>query len=103
SFYTVESHVNYHHEVGGGEPLKYKTQLLDRDSKCMHIFNWMHHGRTGELLATTEQMLLHVDMKAGQASTMPAEVKKAVDAVMAAHRNLPKPEQAGRIIGIRRT
>jgi carnitine 3-dehydrogenase len=102
SFYTVESHVNYHHEVGGGEPLKYRTQLLDRDSKCLHIFNWMHHGRTGELLATTEQMLLHVDMKAGRASTMPADVQKAVDAVMAAHKDLPMPDAAGHKIGIKR-
>ncbi|MEX0807709.1 MAG: L-carnitine dehydrogenase [Dongiaceae bacterium] len=102
SFYTVESHVNYHHEVGGGEPLKYTTQLLDCDSKRLHIFNWMHHGRTGELLATTEQMLLHVDMKAQRASMMPADVQQAVDAVMAAHKSLPTPDGTGHKIGIKR-
>ncbi len=102
SFYTVESHVNYHREVGGGEPLKYTTQLLDCDSKRLHIFNWMHHGRTGDLLATTEQMLVHVDMKAGRSSSIPPEVKKAVDAVMAAHKGLPVPDGVGHKIGIKR-
>ena len=82
-------------EVGGGEPLKYTTQLLDCDSKRLHIFNWMHHGRTGDLLATTEQMLVHVDMKAGRSSSMPPEVKKAADAVMAAHKACRVPDGVG--------
>jgi carnitine 3-dehydrogenase len=102
SFYTVESHVNYHREVGGGVLLKYKTQLLDCDSKRMHVFHWMHHGQTGDLLATTEQMLVHVDTKAGRAASMKPEVKQALDAVMTAHRNLPMPEGAGHKIGIKR-
>lgn len=103
SLYTAETHINYLREVGGGEPLKYTTQVIDADSKRLHVFNWMYHGRTGELLATCEQMLIHVDMKAGKASSMPAHIQEAVDAVKAAHKDLPMPENAGRKMVIKRS
>ena len=63
SFYTVESHINYYKEVKSGEPLVFKTQLIGLDEKRMHIFHSMNHANTGDLLATTEQMLLHVDTR----------------------------------------
>ncbi|WP_315982174.1 hypothetical protein [Aliamphritea spongicola] len=34
----------------------------------------MYHGETDALLATTEQMLLHVDMEAGKTAPIRAEV-----------------------------
>jgi carnitine 3-dehydrogenase len=96
SFYTVESHINYLNEASTGEPLRFTTQLLGLDEKRLHFFHWMHHGRTGALLCTTEQMLLHVDMKAARTAPIAPEVHAALSAVWAVHRDLPAPEQAGR-------
>ncbi len=59
SFYTVQTHLHYLREVAEGEPLRLTLQLLDLDEKRMHIFHAMHHGRSADLLATGEQMLLH--------------------------------------------
>ncbi len=56
----------------------------------------MYHGQTGALLCTTEQMLLHVDMKAAKTAPIAPEVHEALSAVWAVHRELPAPEQAGR-------
>ncbi len=101
SFYTVESHLNNLSEVGGGEPLAFTTQILDLDEKRLHFFHAMYHG-DGTLLATGEQMLLHVDMNASRAAPIAPDVCRALQAIRAAHADLPKPEQAGRSIGIRR-
>lgn len=95
SFYTVESHINYYQEVGVGEPFKVTTQLLGLDGKRMHIFHYMYHGRTGDLLATTEQMLLHVDMKAQSACPTLPNVQKALQAIMDTHKSMDQPKQVG--------
>jgi carnitine 3-dehydrogenase len=100
SFYTVESHINYLREVSSGEPLRFSTQLLGLDAKRLHLFHRMHHGRSGELLGTTEQMLLHVDMKAQKSSPIRADVHAALAAIRTAHRNLPRPEQQGRVMRV---
>ncbi|RED53347.1 L-carnitine dehydrogenase [Aestuariispira insulae] len=102
SFYTVETHINYFQECSTGDPLKFTTQLLGLDEKRMHFFHAMYHAQTGELLATTEQMLLHVDMNAAKACPIREDVYEALQAVMAAHAGLDVPEQVGRQMAIKK-
>ena len=102
SLYTVETHLNNYREVSEGEPLLVTTQILDLDPKRVHLFHAMHHGDDGGLLATTEQMLLHVDMTGPSTVPIAAEVYAALEAIRDAHKDLPKPAQVGRIIGISR-
>ena len=92
SVYTVEAHVCYLSEVGEGAPLQVATRVLDSDAKRAHIFHTMRHGEEGTLLATEELMLLHVDMTSRSAAPFPSEVQA----------NQPRPEHAGRVIGITR-
>jgi carnitine 3-dehydrogenase len=100
SFYTVESHINYYREASAGEPLRFATQILGLDEKRLHFFHAMYHGESGELLSVTEQMLLHVDMKAGRACPIRPAVFEALSAVWQAHKDMPRPEQAGRRMAI---
>jgi carnitine 3-dehydrogenase len=102
SLYTVETHMLNRREVSEGEPLALSLQLLDHDGKRVHIFHEMTHGDTGALLATAEQMLVHVDMAAGRASDIPPAVALRLDAIQRAHDALPKPDVVGRPMGIRR-
>jgi carnitine 3-dehydrogenase len=102
SFYTVETHINYYREVDSGEPLNFTTQLLGLDEKRLHIFHSMYHGITEVLLATTEQMLVHVDMRASAASHIEPNVYKALSVVMEAHKDMPVPSQVGRQMAIRK-
>lgn len=102
SFYTVETHLHNLREAALGVPLRLELQLLDLDPKRMHIFHAMRHGESGDLLATGEQMLVHVDMKQGRAAPMPHDLFERLQAIQAAHAALPRPTQAGSSIGIRR-
>lgn len=102
SLYTVETHIHNIREASEGEPLRLTLQVLDCDDKRVHIFHSMFHATSGELLATAEQMLVHVDMAAGRAAPMPAWLLEHVQAIHAAHAALPRPKQAGAAIGIRR-
>ena len=100
SYYTVETHLNYRREAALGEPLRVTTQVLGSDAKRLHIFHAMYsdegENRGSELLCTTEQMLVHVDTRAGRGAPVLPGPAAAVAAVTAAHSNMPMPPEAGR-------
>jgi carnitine 3-dehydrogenase len=100
SFYTVETHINYYQEVSKGEPLRFTTQVLGFDTKRLHFFHHMYHGNTGNLLATTEQMLLHVDMNTASAAPIKPHVLAVLEQIWQAHRQLPAPKQKGRVMAV---
>lgn len=102
SFYTVETHINYYREVRSGEPLAFTTQLLGLAEKRLHFFHTMVHGLTNDLLCTTEQMLVHVDMHAAAAAPIKSAVYQALSAIITVHQALPIPQQVGRQMGIRK-
>ena len=48
-----------------------------------------------QMLATTEQMLMHVDMNAGRSAPILPDVNAALVAITAAHQTLPPAKRAG--------
>ncbi|MCB8876284.1 carnitine 3-dehydrogenase [Acidisoma silvae] len=100
SYYTVETHLRHLDEAKQGEAFVATTQLLKHDDKRLHVFHSLFH-EDGRLLATAEQMLLHVDMKAHRAAPAAPEVLSILDGIAASHCTLPVPDGAGRSIGQR--
>ena len=102
SSFVLETHVTYAQEVHEGDMLRFDAQLLDYDEKRLHYFLRMFHAEEGYLSATSEQIALHVSLDTQRTAALAPEQRTRIAAVMAAHQGLPKPEQAGRVIGIRR-
>jgi carnitine 3-dehydrogenase len=100
SYYTVESHLRHLDEIKLGEAYSATTQLLAHDEKRLHVFHCLYHA-DGRLLATAEQMLLHVDMKAHRAAPTAPEVLSILQTISENHRALPIPKEAGRSIRLR--
>lgn len=100
SLYTVETHIHNRREVSEGETVRTTLQLLDHDAKRLHIFHEMRHGDDAALIATAEQLLVHVDVAAGRSSPMPAYLQQRLTAVQRAHAALPVPEVVGHRMGI---
>jgi acyl-CoA thioester hydrolase len=99
SLYTVETHLRNLREAHEGERLNLTIQVLGTDDKRLHILHEMY-GDTDGLLATAEQMILHVDMRLGKATPFPADIARRLREISAAHAALPVPEYVGRTIGI---
>lgn len=99
SVYTVESHIRHLDEVAAEKPLAIETQVLGLDHKRVRILHVMRHGETGDVLATGEHMLMHVDTVAGKSCPLEAPLTDNLYPIWEAHRTLGKPEFAGR--GIR--
>jgi len=103
SYYTVESHIMNKKEVSSGEPLVVATQILSSDEKRIHLFHILEHGRDGTVLATAEQMMLHVNTKEGRACPADAVIASRAARIAAGHKDLPQPSGAGRFVGAPRS
>jgi acyl-CoA thioester hydrolase len=99
SLYTVETHLRNLREAREGERLDLTIQVLGADDKRLHIVHEMY-SEAGGLIATAEQMLLHVDMRAGKAAPFPEPIARRLREIGAAHAALPVPEYVGRTIAI---
>lgn len=102
SLYTVQTHLHHLREASVAEPLSLTFRVLDHDATRLHVFQEMVHGATGALLATAEQLLVHVDVRQGRAAPMPSDLRERVSAIERAHAVLPRPDQVGKPMGIRR-
>lgn len=100
--YTAEFHICYVRELHLGDRVTCTFQLLDYDEKRFHTFQELRHV-DGWLAATGETLALHVDMAGPKVVPMPADIAASMQAMQESHAGLPRPERAGRSIGIRRT
>ena len=100
TFFTVETHLNYVREASLADPLRFTTQVLGVDAKRLHFFHAMEHATTGDLLCTTEQMLLHVDTRVGSTAPLLPGPAAALAAIAKAHADLPVPAQVGQVMGL---
>ena len=66
SYFTVEIHISYLEEARAGDKLRVATQVLETAGKRLHLFHWLRH-EDGRLLATGEQMLIHVSLETRRA------------------------------------
>jgi acyl-CoA thioester hydrolase len=100
STFTAEVHVRYLRELHEGDPVRVTFQLLDYDAKRMHYFEQLFHAEEGWVSATSENMSLHVDMGAKKVAPFKPSVQHCLERMMAAHKQLPRPEAAGRRIAM---
>lgn len=101
SIYTLETHITYLMEAHEKEPLEVTVQILDYDSKRIHSF-FVMKNRAGDRLATSEQMLMGMDMKEERPAPFPVSIMQKVEQLAEASKGMEKPKEAGRKIGIRR-
>jgi carnitine 3-dehydrogenase len=98
SYFTVETHLSHLGQARAEERLHTTTQILGHDEKRLHLFHSLHRTDDGELLATAEQMLLHVDTRSDRVAPAAPELLARIARIAQAHAELPRPERAGRAI-----
>jgi carnitine 3-dehydrogenase len=101
SFFTVETHLSHLRQLEAGDRVHVTTQLLDSDEKRLHLFHALFREGEADPLATAEQMLLHVDTESGRAAPAREPVRGLVAELARRHEALPRPERAGRSVGVK--
>jgi carnitine 3-dehydrogenase len=75
--------------------------VLSCDEKRLHVFHVLLRDGEEDPLATAEQMLLHVDTESGRAAPSREPVRERAAELARRHEELPRPERAGRSVGVR--
>jgi carnitine 3-dehydrogenase len=100
SYFTVETHLSHFGQARADERLHTTTQILGHDAKRLHVFHALYRTADDALIATAEQMLLHVDTTTDRTSPAPPALLERVERIARAHAALPRPERAGRAIAM---
>ena len=98
-YYSVESHTRHLGEAKAGETIYVTLQLLGVDDKRLHVFLRLHRRRDDVLIATAEQLHLHVDTARAKATAVDSGVRAKLDAIRQSQSVLARPPEAGRSIG----
>jgi acyl-CoA thioester hydrolase len=100
--FVLETHVTYDRELRDGAPLRFTSQLLDRDAKKVHLYHEMFHADQGYLAATNEVIVMNIDYATRRSAPWPAPVAERLDMLWQAHRQLARPRNAGRVMSLTR-
>jgi acyl-CoA thioester hydrolase len=101
SFFTAEAHVRYLRELKAEDPVRVALRLIDYDDKRLHLYAELYHATEGWMSASSEQLALHIDMKAKKVTPFPDDVLERLASMKSAHGTLPPPPVIGRGIGMR--
>jgi len=85
AMYTVETHVSHKAQARALEPLYVTTRVLKVDDKRVRLFHSLRRRRDEALIATAEQLYLHVNTPPGKASPMEAGVRARLADLQAVH------------------
>jgi acyl-CoA thioester hydrolase len=96
SLYTAETHLRHLREAKLGQGLTLTLQVLGFDSKRLHLQHRMY--RDTECAATAEQLLLHVDTRAGRVIAFSEQLADRLERIASAHAELGVPAFVGRTI-----
>lgn len=102
SFYVVEAHLCFEREVMQDAPIRIETQLLDADDKRAHFCHRMIEETGGFVAATSEMLILHVNLATRRAARFPSEPARVIAALAERHRAEPRPPQLGRAVALKR-
>jgi carnitine 3-dehydrogenase len=100
SYFTVETHLSHLGQARADDRLHTTTQVLGHDDKRLHVFHSLYRTDDDALLATAEQMLLHVDTATERASAADPALLARLERIAVAHARLPPPERARRAIAM---
>lgn len=101
SFFTAEAHVCYIRELKPDSLVRTDIRVVDCDDKRLHVFEELYH-QDGWLSATSETLLLHINMNGPKVTSMPAALSAKMTDLKTAHAQLPANDRIGRSIGIKR-
>ena len=97
--FALKQYVSYWNEVRVGEQISVRTRLLGRSAKRLHVMHFMIKEQDQSLAATSEVLLMHMDLSIRRSSPFPDEISQIIDRILAEHTALNwSAPLAGRIL-----
>ncbi|WP_374832428.1 thioesterase family protein [Paenochrobactrum pullorum] len=101
TFYTLENRIGYFKECYQGDKINVSVQLIGLDKKRVRFLLEMKN-KDNEVLALSEQWLMHVSQASGtpKAMSMSQAVFECFEPEFERHKTLPKPRWLNRRMGL---
>ncbi len=100
SFFTLETHTTYVHELHAGHQVRIENQIIDADVKRVHYVQQMFHAGDNFLSCVLEVIVSHVNLTEKKTVPFPEQVQARIKAMTADHKAIHLPKQVGHKIGI---
>jgi carnitine 3-dehydrogenase len=91
SYFTVSNEIGYLNETHLGDVIHVRTQVLEARGKKLRLYHEMIRTSDDELLATCNQLLLHVSLETRKSCDPEGVVLDKITALGEAQSKLPKP------------
>lgn len=92
SYFTIYNNITYRNETHAGEAIWVRTQVMEAKGKKLRMFHEMLRSSDNELLATCDQLLVHVSLETRKSCDPQGDVLAKVNALGEAQAKLPRPE-----------
>jgi acyl-CoA thioester hydrolase len=98
SWVVLEAHITYQQEAMPDDELEIHSRILGLSGKRLQLFQTMRRKTDDALLASNEQMILHVNLRQRQSVPFTAPVMERLKTLYERQRHLEHPAEAGRRI-----
>ncbi|WP_152494391.1 carnitine 3-dehydrogenase [Roseovarius sp. THAF27] len=85
SYFTVETTIKYLAETRAGEAIIVESRVTEGGGKKLRCFHEMKRKSDGEVMATCDQLMLHVSLETRRTCAPPEDVAEKVAALAALH------------------
>ena len=93
SYFTVENVINHLGEAKAGDEVAVVTQIISGEGKKLQVYHRLFDARAGDrLIATCEQMMIHVSLKTRRASLPLTPLAEQLAVAMLAQSSLERPD-----------
>ncbi|AXX96779.1 carnitine 3-dehydrogenase [Profundibacter amoris] len=91
SYFTVDIHIRFLQETRTGQRFSVHSRVLLGEGKKLRLYHKML-ADDGSVIATGEQMLIHVSLKTRRACEPQPEILAKLESLAAAHATIPLPD-----------
>ncbi|MDE8348267.1 MAG: thioesterase family protein [Acidocella sp.] len=100
--FAAETHLVYEREMNVGDKARIHTTVIDVDAKRLHLAHEMVQEGKAARACLQEIMFVNVNLTTRRVVPWAAPVLENLQAALAVHNLLQRPEKLGRAIGIKR-
>ena len=103
STFSVEMHLQQEQRLRSRDSVRIVTQLLGFDYKRIHFIHCMYYADRDHLVATLEQLSIHVDLSSRRSTPFPENIVAHLSDIKIHDDGLPRPKKVGQSINFGNT
>jgi acyl-CoA thioester hydrolase len=100
SVFVVAMNTTYKRQLKQDMLISCTTQLIEFESNKMRIYHQMFNADEGFLAATSELIMVHVDLETGRSCPFQPPALKSLQSMARQHQSLAIPDGVGRVLAL---